>query len=296
VNESLLRTFVQVVESETLVQAAEALHLTQPTLTRRIQQLEDRFGMRLFERVGRRLVLNRAGELVYHYARRVLDLERKMADELESLRDPETGTIYIGAGLTPSIYLLPPLLAAYRATHPRVRFQLRTGSSSEIFHALMQREVDLGVVTTIDEQRQGDVEAFPLFRDDLWLIVPADHPLAEAGRVPLAKAAQYPFVLMRQGSGLRAIVEELFAGLPLSAAAETDSLECANRLVQTGVGLSILPRSCVQDDVAAGRLARVLVDDADLGSRTITLIIRRDGPIPASAARFAAFLPKLGDA
>ncbi|MBX6351887.1 MAG: LysR family transcriptional regulator [Thermoflavifilum sp.] len=293
-NESLLSTFVQVVESETLVHAAETLHVTQPTLTRRIQQLEQQVGMRLFERTGRRLVLNRAGELVYQYARRVLDLERKMADELDSLRDPEAGTIYVGAGLTPSIYLLPPLVAAYRTLHPRVQFRLRTGSSLQVLHALVQREVDLGIVTTVDPTWAEAVEAHPLFRDDLWLVAPPDHPLADGPPVSVEEVVRHPLVLMQRGSGLRTIVDRWLGGLDHAVAAETDSLESASRLVQTGVGLSILPRSCVQDDVAAHRLARIAARD-DLGSRVITLVVRREGPMPASAERFAAFLPRIAE-
>ncbi|GGJ08647.1 LysR family transcriptional regulator [Alicyclobacillus cellulosilyticus] len=286
------QTFVQIVEHETLVRAAEALRLTQPTVTRQVQQLEAQVGMRLFDRIGKRLVLNRAGEIVYRYAKSCLLLEQKMRDELAAFLDPEAGTVYLGAGLTPSIYLLPPLLARYRRLHPHVQFQVRSGSSREVWAMLRQREVDLGVVTTVPADRDDLVQT-PLVRDALRLVAAPGHPLTRFREVRLADAAQYPFVLMREGSSLRAIVERLVAarGATVRAAMETDSLESINRLVQQGIGIAVLPESAVQDDLLLGRLVSIPVVDADLGARTITLVARAEGSLPACAAQFARWLP-----
>jgi DNA-binding transcriptional LysR family regulator len=288
----LLRTLLTVAESQTLVQAAESLHLTQPTVTRQLQQLEQRLGVRLFDRFGKRLVLNHAGEVVYRYAKSQQRLYEKMQEELNALADPDVGTVYIGAGLTPSIYLLPPVLATYRARHPRVQFQIRSGSSRQVCAALQRREIDLGVVTTVDEQAQ-DLDTTPLLRDELLLVAAPHHPLALRGAAAFADWIREPLILMRQGSGLRRIVESLAAerGLSLQVAMETDSLESISRLVQLGVGISCLPRSCVQDDVAAGRLVVVEPEDVDLGARIITLVTRKEGMLPACALQFARFLP-----
>jgi DNA-binding transcriptional LysR family regulator len=287
----LYEAFVQVVEQETMVKAAEALHLTQPTLTRQIRQLEAQLGVPLFDRIGKRLVLNRAGELVYRYAKRSLREDRRMREELRTLADPEAGTVSIGAGLTPSIYLLPPVLAAYRARHPRVRFEVRTGSSREVLEMLEAREIDLAFVTTVEAGRE-DLETQPLWHDDLLLVAAPDSDVARAGRLRLADLVRWPAVLMGSGSGLRDWVNELAArhGLHLDIAMETDSLESISRLVQLGVGWSVLPRSSAEGDVASGRLAVVELTDVDLGARTVTLVTRRDSLLPACAARFAASL------
>lgn len=283
----LYRTVVQIVESETLVRAAEALHLTQPTLTRHVQQLERQFGLKLFDRVGKRLVLNHPGEVVYRYAKSLLMLEQKMLDELSAFGDPEVGTVYIGAGLTPSIYLLPPLLAWYRRRHERVQFQVRTGSSQEIWSALQQREIDFGIVTTIDPS-WNNYESKPLVKDDLLLVAAPSHPLSESHSASLAEIAPFPFVVMQQGSGLRQLISELAEAhdTTLRIAMETDSLESLNRLVQSGAGLSFLPRTSVADDLSAGRLVQINLKDVHLGARTITLITRKDGPLSACSSQF----------
>ncbi|MCF8567215.1 LysR family transcriptional regulator [Alicyclobacillus tolerans] len=284
----LYRTLVEIVEEETLVRAAESLHLTQPTITRQVQQLERQLGMKLFERVGKRMIINRAGELTYRYAKSFLALEQKMLDELRTLSDPETGTIYVGAGLTPSIYLLPPLLADYRAKHPGVQFQVRSGSSREVWTLLKQREIDIGVVTTVDGKWIDEVDTVPLFEDDVLLVASPEHPLSQAGAVYFGELANYSFVLMREGSGLRQMIVRLAGerGVPIPIAMETDSLESINRLVQNGVGLSFLPRSAVQDDLTERRLVQIAVVDAVLGVRTITLIALRESQLSASAAQF----------
>lgn len=286
VNE-LYRTFVQIVESETLVRAAETLHLTQPTLTRHVQQLEREFGLKLFDRVGKRLVLNHPGEVVYRYAKSLLRLEQKMLAELSAFGDPEVGTVYIGAGLTPSIYLLPPLLAWYHKQHEKVQFQVRSGSSQEIWAALQQREIDFGIVTTIDAS-WDNYEVQPLMQDDLLLVAAPVHPLYELETATFAEITKFPFVVMQQGSGLRQLILELAAshGTTLHIAMETDSLESLNRLVQSGVGLSFLPRSSVADDLEMGRLVQIKLADVQLGARTITLITHKDGPLSACSSQF----------
>jgi DNA-binding transcriptional LysR family regulator len=287
----LFESFVQIVEQETLVKAAAALNLTQPTVTRHVQQLEHYLGMPLFDRIGKRLVLNRAGEVVYRYAKRTLALTEKMRDELNGFTNPEIGTIYLGAGLTPSIYLLPPILAAYREQHPLVTFHVSTGSSKTILSALVQREVDIGIVTTFRDP-SGELTEVPLLKDDLLLVAAPDHPLVQMGPVRLEEALAYPLVLMRPGSGLRQMIVDLAAErqLSLTIAMETDSLESISRLVQHGVGISCLPRSSAMDDINARRLKVIPIRDAELGARTITLATRKDSIIPACAAQFCTYL------
>ncbi|MCL6453392.1 MAG: LysR family transcriptional regulator [Alicyclobacillus sp.] len=288
----LYRTLVQVVESATLVEAAAVLHLTQPTVSRQLQQLESDLGQPLFDRIGGRLVLTRAGELTYEMAKRLIALEEKLREDLASLANPEGGTVHLGAGLTPAIYLLPPVLAAYRRAHPRVTFQLRTGSSGDLLAALRQREVDVCIVTTMPDDTDH-LSITPLYRDDLLLVAPPNHPLALRPGVTAAALVDQPFILMPPTSGLRRLAEEILArpGHGVTAALEADSLESINRLVQAGVGLSFLPRSCVQDDLTAGRLRVLHLMDDPPRSRTISAVCRRDLSMTAAARRFADELP-----
>lgn len=292
----LYSSFVQIMESDTLADAAVALHVTQPTLTRQLQQFERMLNMPLFNRVGKRLVVNRAGEVVYRYAKRLLAMEQKMKDELTSFLDPTVGTVYLGAGLTPSIYLLPQLLATYRKVYPDVTFQVRSGSSSAICEALLARELDVGIVTTVTDASVFDMT--PLFTDDLLMVCAPESPFANGTSFTFTQVAASPMVLMRGPSGLRKIVSDIAASrrLSLNVAMETDSLESMNRLVQHGVGLSILPRSAIQDDLTAHRLVEVRLSDVTLGARKIMLLTRGLQTLPAVAEQFVRELPKLAGA
>ncbi len=290
----LYRTFVVSVESGTLVKAAAVLHVTQPTVTRQLQQLEAEFHQPLFERTGGRLVLTRSGEVVYRTAKRLLALDDKLREELSSLANPEMGTVYVGAGVTPAIHLLPEAFALYRRRHSGVIFHLRTGSSSEIVQLLTQREIDIGIVTTVDTKR-SDLMTKPLYRDDLLLVAPPNHVLSSHTAITVSDLGKYPVIVMQTGSGLRSLVEDLLASrdVKLEPALEVDSLEAISRLVQFGLGIAFLPRSCVRDDLVRGRLVVMHLMDEPPTSRTITMVHRAQGSLPANAERFAAQLPGL---
>lgn len=289
----LLETFATVVEAGTLLEAAKQRHLTQPTVTRQLQQLEKNYQMELFDRVGKKLLLNRAGEHVYQFAKRLMVLEQKLQDELGALGDPAVGTVHLGAGITPSLYLLPQVLSTYQRQYPNVQFQVRSGSSAETQEALLDREIDIGIVTTFN--RHESLTGSPLYSDDLLLVVAPTHELTKRSNLRPQDLQKLPFVLMPKSSGLRRIVDAMAQEhhIDLYTAMETDSLESINRLVQVGLGVSVLPRSAVQNELKAGRLAAIRIESIRPASRTITLVRRTDGSLPACTNQFADFLMQL---
>lgn len=273
----LYKSFVAVVEAKTVMRASLRLNVAQPTLSRQIAQLEERMGSSLFDRVGKRLVLNHAGSLVYDVAKRSLAMEDRLRAELDSVADPEVGTIHIGAGLTPAIHLLPPMIAAYRLQHPGVRFSVRIGSSKEMLSDLRAREVDMSVVTTVGRGESG-LWMLPLMKDPLLLVASVSRA-ASIGQEPISISdlADYPMVLLREGSGLRELILDLAQqhDTTLHVAVETDSLESISSMVQHGVGLSILPQSAVDDDMKSGRISALSVVQR-LPAREI-LLVREEG-------------------
>ena len=285
--------FVQVVESDTLVRAAQRLHVTQPTLSRQIQQLEATVGLPLFDRGGKRLSLTPAGDIVYQYARQLLSLERKLTDDLAAFLKPDTGLVAIACGLTPSIYFLPSVLGAYKERYRGVRFHVRSLSSQATASALLDRTADVGFVTTLPDTR-AELDATPLVRDELLLVAATSHRLALRGFATMSDLQQEAFILMPEGSGLHRLVTDMAnaRNVSLHEAAVTDSIESISRLVQQGLGVSVLPRSAVRDDLVAGRLREVIVTDTHLGARTITMLTRKGSTTPAVAVEFAKYVAK----
>jgi LysR family transcriptional regulator, low CO2-responsive transcriptional regulator len=292
----LYQTFVKVVDSETLSRAAEALHTTQPTVTRQIQQLERQLGVPLFERIGKRLIPTHAGRRVYEYAIELANVEGRMQDEIREYRDPEAGIIRMGAGLSPTLYRVPALLAAYAAKHPRVRFQVLTGSSRETIARLQRRDIDIAIVTTPPRDAEPSMTCIPLWQDQLSVVASPKHQLA-GKTCTLFEFVEQPMVVMHRDSGLRRLLHETFvqAGVehPIRPVIETDSLEAMSRFVQAGLGLAIIPWSAVREDVRVGRLATVALQNILLGSRTITSVVRQPDAITAAAQQFLHVLPDL---
>lgn len=292
-------TLLCVIDSETVSNAADRLHTTQPTISRQIQQLEAELGIRIFDRVGRRLVLTRAGERVAHYARELVATKTRMLDELNQFTDPERGIIRLGAGLTPTIYRLPQIIARYRLAHPLVGFQIQTASSSETMLRLRAREVDVAIVTTppVDER---DIQMVALWHDELHIVVSPSHRLA--GRtVSMEEIAKESLILMPVDSSLRAIVDKHIQTAEQGVRVvrpmiEIDSLEAIGRFVQANQGIALLPTSAVADDIAMNRLADIYPADVDLGSRTITAVVRTGFGMPAATMAFFNALPKLTQA
>ncbi len=283
----LYKSFVAVVEGKTMMRAAQRLHVAQPTLSRQIAQLEEQMGIPLFDRVGKRLVLNHAGTLVYEVAKRSLAMEDRLKAHLDSIADPEVGTIHIGAGLTPAIHLLPPMIATYRLQHPGVQFSVRIGSSREMLTALRSREVDMAIVTTVGRDETG-FWTLPLMKDPLLLVASVSMAAAVGDEpISISQLAEYPMVLLREGSGLRELILDLAMQhhTSLHVAAETDSLESISSMVQHGVGLSILPTSAVHDDIQQERISALSVKE-DLPAREILLVREEQRSQSAVSAKF----------
>ncbi len=293
-----LRALVTVVSLGSVSEAARALHVTQPTVTRQIQQLERHFGQALFDRSGKRLSLTPAGERVHAYALEVLRKQEELAESLLEMSNPEAGLVRMGAGLSPTLYRLPAMVARYASMHPRVRFQVVTGSSKVTLERLASRVVDLAIVTTPPEDEAG-VEQVALWRDELVAVAPSYHALA-GKRATIVELAQYPLVVMHGESGLRRQIDDLLhrAGVerPAPPVMETDSLEAMNRFVQAGLGLAVVPWPAVADDVTQGRLKLVHIIGCDLGQRTVTLVWRKESHIPAAARAFIEWLASAGAA
>src|SRR5260221_3290749 len=170
-----LRVFLTVAEHEHITRASEELILSQPAVTKIIQSLEREVGLELIERHGRRIVLTYAGNGLHKYARRMFGLEHEMEEALAALRDIESGEITLAANTTTGVYLLPPIVARFRARYPQVSLHINILNSHEIVEQILNWNLDLGLVesdpATLPPGLQVEVFAY----DDLALVVAPAH-------------------------------------------------------------------------------------------------------------------------
>ncbi|MGE5599004.1 MAG: LysR substrate-binding domain-containing protein, partial [Bacteroidota bacterium] len=271
-----LRALIAVVEEGGFSRAAQALHLTQPAVSQQLMALERELGVELIQRAGRLVKPTRAGEILLGYARNITALAERAESALAAHRAERRGRLVLGAGNTTITFRLPPLLREYQRREPEVELIVRAGDSHTLVSLLDEGRLDVALVTTPPDER-GYQDA-PLFADEIVLLLPGDHPKGRAGTASLSELAGVPSILFARGSGFRRFLDDLFAlaGYRPEVVMELDSIEGIKKLVQTGLGLSFLPRIAAEPELRAGELRAVTVPGLVPAWRTTHVVYRRE--------------------
>lgn len=291
-----LRTFLKVARRLSFTRAAEELHLTQPAVSAHIRKLERAIGGALFEQIGRRVSLTATGEVVYRYAEQMLALESELHAAIADAQEVCQGALAIGTSTTIGISVLPDLLRQYRQAHPLVRLQVRIGNFPEVVHGLLDGQLDVGLIPNeaADDRLDERLESAPVLEDELVLVVAPGHRWTEVGSVAPEDLIGEPFVLPGAGSRLRPQVEAVLApfGVTPEVVAESNSLIAIARVVETGIGVSLISRLAVVDELRQGRLCEVALRGI-AAPRPVCLLIHRDKHRTPAIRAFQALLPPL---
>jgi DNA-binding transcriptional LysR family regulator len=285
--------FLEVARRGNLSRAAEALYVSQPTLTARLQALESELGEQLFVRTRRGMRLTEAGEAFLPFAEHSVQAISDGRDRLSELRRGTAGKLVLGAPPTVSTYALPALLARFTEEHPGVRLTVMTGTSEEILELVLHDRIQVGLMRALGHP---EVEAVPVYSDALLAVVSPDHRLA-GRKVRLAELAGEPLVLFGRSSSYRVFTQAVFrqAGVMPDSVLELDNIEAAKKMVEHGIGISLVPHSAVTGELATGVLSVVDLADTTLPSREIVAVRRHDaGPASGTVATFMALLTEVG--
>jgi len=287
-----IEAFVQVSAHNSFSRAAEVLHLTQPSITARIQSLEREVGEELFERGGRGVRVTDAGLALLPYAERILQTLAEGRDAIEEVRNVQLGSLQLGSALTISTYVLPHILHAFRSRYAGVEVSIRTGRSEQVLSMLQADEVQVGLVRTLSHP---DIETVHLYDDEIVLAVNPDHPFAAAGTASVEDAASEPNVLFDRGSSYFGLIHSFFrqAGVALNVAMELDSLEATKRMVEEGLGIALLPLVTIERELETGILAKVEIVDVPPLRRPISLIFKRHRRRPRTVRAFMETMEEL---
>jgi len=289
-----IQAFLEVARRQNLSRAAEALYVSQPTLTARLQALEAELGEQLFVRTRRGMRLTEAGEAFLPFAEHAVQALDDGRERLAEVRRGEVGKLLVGAPPTVSTYALPGLLARFTAAHPGVRLTVKTGTSEEIMEMVLHDQVQVGLMRALGHP---EVETMPVYSDAVLLIAGPKHRLA-GRRVRLEELAGETLVLFGRSSSYRTFTTAIFsqAGLIPSSVLELDNIEAAKKMVEHGLGISLVPHSAITGELAAGTLALVDLIDANLPVREVVAVRRRDaGPPSGAVAVFLEMLAEVGD-
>jgi DNA-binding transcriptional LysR family regulator len=286
-----LEAFVAVVQRESFTRAAEALHLTQPAITRQIAGLEQELHTRLLERMGRRVQLTASGEALLRYATEILRLAREAELAVTDVNSGAAGRLAVGASSTTATYVLPPLLRRFREAYPGVELSVHTGISAQVVAMVRANGVDVGIVTGL-HQEEGLVQ-IPLAEHATVVVVYPEHALAQsAGPVATADLQGSPLILMEEGTNLRAYADRLLstAGVEEQVTMELDNVEAIKKMIEAGLGISLLPMISVTSEVESGRLVALPLVDVPNAQRRIAAIHRDDKYLSAAMKAFLALL------
>jgi len=285
-----LEILCAIAETGTFTGAGEKLHVSQSAISRQVLLLEDELREPLFLRQGRGAVPTRTGQ-------QLIDLGRRLLDDLSAtvgvIRDQHvelSGTLRIAGGMTVCLYVFPLLLKDFRHAHPRVDVKLITGATPRLIRQLKNGLVDVALLTLpVDEP---SFVVLPALREELMLVMPADHPLAAKKRVQPKDLALEPFVLFEPLSNTRRTADRFFTrvGIEPRVVLETENVEILKALVASGMGMTIIPYQSVADEVRSGQLACARVSGATELERETGWVYPRSSHLPRAVQELIGML------
>ena len=289
-----LQVFVEAAERLSLARVAERLNLTPSAVSFQIKQIESQAGFALFERTGRRVALTDAGALLVEYARIVLRSLQEADQAMMALRGTSGGRVRLGLVST-SKYIVPHMIARFRAAYPGVTVHLQEGNRARVMQMLTGGAMDLAVMGRPPED--ADVLAARFAPHPSIIIAAAGHRLAGARSVPLDALAGESFVMREDGSGTKAMTEAHFraAGFEPRVAMVSSSNEMIKQSVMAGMGLALLSQHTCGLELALGLLAALPVEGFPL-MRSWYIVQRRTLPLLPVQARLRSFLVEQGEA
>jgi DNA-binding transcriptional LysR family regulator len=254
-----LEFFIKVVEEGGFSKAASRVYRTQPAVSIAVKRLEEEVGAPLLDRSQKTPTLTEAGELVYEYARRIINLRDQARGAVVELRELKRGRIRIGANESTSLYFLPELILAFRRRHPKVKVEITRQASERLPRELSDRNIDLALMAY--EPTDEGLASFPVLRDELVLVMSPKHHLAPRDSVAVKELGEESFLAHNVRAASRQKVIETFARqhTPLNIALELATIETIKRFVQKQVGIAFVPRMCVAEELERGVLVSIPV-------------------------------------
>ena len=278
-----LEVFAEVLKSGSTTQASVVLSLSQSAVSAALADIEGQLGVQLFDRVGKRLVINEHGRLLYPKALALLE----QAGEIERLFNQDNGSLRIGASSTIGNYMLPGMIADYRLDFPHTPLELNVGNTNDVINAVADFRVDLGLIE--GPCQMPELITQPWLDDELVVFVAPENPLA-GQVVSLESLALEPWILRERGSGTREVLDHLLLPqLPdFNLVMELGNSEAIKHAVRHGIGISCLSRRVIAEQLASGSQVEIHLPVAPL-VRKLYLIHHRQKHISGALSRFLTY-------
>jgi len=285
-----LKAFIAVCESGTFSLAAEQLHITQPAVSKRIAQLEDRLQSRLFDRIGRKVQLTPAGKELRPRAQRILGQLEDTHRAIRNLSGSVSGRLVLATNHHIGIWRLPMILKQYTQRFHDVSVDLQFTDSAVAYEEVILGNVEIGIIT-LAPNPEPKVNALPIWQDQLQFVCAIDHPLADKSALLLQDLSEHPAILPDTTTFTGNIAQQLFGdhNLDLQVIMSTNYHETIKTLVTVGLGWSVLPESMIDSSVHKLELQNININ------RTLGVIRHSERTISNAAAEFIDLLRSNAD-
>lgn len=278
-----LRIFVAVCDYKTITKASEALYIAQPSVSLAISELEEYYGVRLFDRISRKLYLTESGEQVLAYARHITALFDQME---KSVKNAEaSGMIRVGASVTIGTCLLPLYAKIFEETSPHLSLSATVENSDILEKMVLANKLDLALIEGVPRSDQLIVS--PFLDDELVAICGTDNPLGQNKEVSAEELISEPLILREIGSGTRQLFDNamMLHNLPVKPHWECISTQAIVNAVMMNIGISVLPARLVNEEINSGKLLKIPVKDLQL-KRKFSIIYHKNKYLSSALQSF----------
>jgi DNA-binding transcriptional LysR family regulator len=274
-NFNQLKAFYFAVKYKSYSAAADALYITQPAVTKQVQQLETTYGIKFLNRFGKKMVLTDAGEVLYDFADKIFQMESQAEERLRDFQQRKSGRLRIHASESFGAYYLPFIINIFKKKYPNIHISLNIFPNQEVIENTIKLENDLGFISYLFEHKKLIIQ--DVLEDRLVLIVPPSHPFARMKLLDPQKMDGQPIIMHEKGSATRDIVDSFIGRNNLSVfiALELSNNEAIKRAVEEGVGISLISEHVVSEEVKRRKLKSIPLADPTM-KRKFYLIHHKD--------------------
>jgi len=281
-----LKVFASVFKNRSFSKASEELHLTQPTISNHIKALEDEFNSKLFDRLGRTIMPTKEAEVLYNHSLEIIEKADTLKEAIMEVSKDLTGKVLIGASTIPGVYLMPRIMSEFKKKYPSISFQILISDSRGIVEDVTRHELLLGIVGA--KLGNDQINYIPFVEDEL--IVVASPYLANNGESTLKDIISLPMVMREEGSGTRRETERLLESRGVSLdkihiAGIFGSTDAVKQAVKAGLGVSILSKFSVADELEHDILREIKLSDIQM-KRRFYIVTHKKRTLPRSYNAF----------
>jgi DNA-binding transcriptional LysR family regulator len=273
-----LRILKAIADEGSFKRAADSLFVSQPAISLQIQNLEKQLTVPLFDRGGRKAQLTEAGNLLLAYGEKIITLCQETCRAIEDLQNLQGGTLIVGASQTTGTYLLPRMIGLFHQKYPYVSVQLQVHSTRRTSWAVANGQVDLAIIGgEVPTELQDVLKIIPYAEDELALILPPNHPLAEQETIAKEDLYDLNYITLDSQSTIRKVLDQVLSRCDIDTSElkiemELNSIEAIKNAVQSGLGASFVSVTAIEKELKMGILHRAHIEDVEI-RRTLSVIV-----------------------